>query len=639
MIIVLKPGCLDSQKKEIKDFLTSNGYKIKEIVGEQETVLGAVGNPTVDINEVELLSGVEQVVPISKPYKLASRQLQKDDSIFQIGNISIGANRVVVIAGPPLVESKEQIFEIADGIYKSGAAMISAATFLPGISPYAFEGLKEEGLIYLKDAATTYGLPVVSEVTDLNYFSLMHEYADILVVSQRNMQNFELLKALGESKKPIILKRGFGSTLEEFLLSAEYLLLNGNEKVILCESGIPSFDSLATSVLDLTTCNRLKKVTHLPVIVDPTRAATNRDGIIPLSLAAICAGACGLTIDVQLNSSHGNTHDAQSLYLDQFEKLMRDIQVLAPVVSKEVVLPEKSYNYITINDNKNEKAISPLSVSYQGEVGAYAHIAALNHFGNSYKFINYTDGFKSVFNSVLSKESEFGIIPIENSLAGSVLENYSLLQLYPDITIVGEVKVRIQHNLIAKKQIPLSSIKTIYSHQQALWQSAAFIEKLEKDSGHKIQLKSVASTSLAVKNISESFLENEAAIGSSDAANLYNCTILKSAIETNPNNYTRFFIIQKGVPVLDSSKTKATIYFNLKNSPGTLAKALLSFANYGFNMVKLESRPILGKPFEYQFYCDVELSCDQEKIFDVLKEIELYSNEVRVIGFYKGIIR
>lgn len=639
MIVVLKQGAKASQKNEIKEFLTSKGYKIKEIVGEAETVLGAVGSGVVDINEVELLQGVERVVPISKPYKLASRQLQKEDSIFQIGNISIGGNRVVVIAGPAVVESKEQIFEIASRVSDSGAVMLNAATYLPGISPYGFEGLKERALPYLKEAATKYGLPVVSEVPTLDYLQAMLDYVDVLTVAPRNMQNFELLKALGKCKKPIILKRGFGATLEEFLLSGEYLLANGNDKVILCEAGIPSFDSATNCALDLTSFNRLKKLTHLPVILDPTAAAINRDGIIPLSLAAICASSCGLTIEVQSSSSCFNFNKAQALYLDQFEKLMRDIQVLAPVVAKEVVIPEKNYDIFVPSDNKLGSSPTKKVVSYQGEEGAYAHIAALNHFGQSYKFINYTDGFKSVFDSVLAKESQFGVIPIENSLAGSVLENYSLLQLYPDVTIVGETKIRIEHNLIGKKATNLSDIKTIYSHRQALLQSSSYIEKLEKELGHKIEVKSVASTSLAVKMVANSTKNDEAAIGSAEAALMFDCKILKPAIETNPNNYTRFLVIQKGNPVLNKGKNKATIYFNLKNSPGSLAKALLAFANHGFNLVKLESRPILGKPFEYQFYCDVELLDNKEDIFTVLKEIEGYSKECRVVGFYKGVAK
>lgn len=634
MIVVLNRNLSIGEKEKIISFLVGKGFQTREIQGEEETVLGAVGKSGVDIREVEALPGVARVIPISKPYKLASRELKKEDSVVHVGGVAIGGKRIAIIAGPCAVESRTQIMEIAECVAKSGAVLLRGGAFKPRTSPYAFQGLEEEGLKYLKEAGEKWGLPVVTEITTHDALPIMQDYVDILQVGARNMQNFELLKRIGQSGKPVLLKRGFASTVEDWLMAAEYLLAHGSEDVILCERGIRTFEQETRNTLDLSVIPVLKKLTHLPVIVDPSHATGRRDSVIPMSLAAISAGACGLEVEVHNHPEKAFSDGPQSLYPEQFEKLMRDIQVLAPVVGKEVAL--RPVAPIILNFSKkpgDSRGVRGPKVAFQGEHGAYAESALFQHFESAGVESCSYHGFKAVFDAVLSTECEFGILPVENSLAGSVHENFDLFLQYPDIHIEGETRLRVEHHLIGYEGVDPGSIKKVYSHPQALAQCSRFLDTLDG-----VERIPVQDTSGAVKMVVEGKDKSCAAIGSERAAAIWKMSILKSGLETNPKNYTRFVIIKKGEPKIIPSDTKVSIVFAIKDNPGSLYSVLSIFAEAKLNLNKLESRPILGKPWAYMFYLDVELGENKETILSVLEKIQGSVDNVRVLGFYEGMV-
>ena len=342
MVIVLKKDISDLDKNHIIEFLTEKKFRINEIAGEEETILGAVGKLSIDPREVEILSGVACVIPISKPYKMASREFKKDDTVVQIPNnrgqiIKVGGLRVSVIAGPCAVESREQIMAAAKAVSSSGAVMLRGGAYKPRTSPYAFQGMGEEGLKILKEAGDLYGMPVVTECVSADHLPAMKKFGiDVIQIGARNMQNFELLKKVGATNIPVILKRGISATIEEWLMAAEYLLSSGSENVILCERGIRTYEKATRNTLDLSAIPVLRSLTHLPIIVDPSHALGIRDKIPPMGLAGIAAGADGLIVEVHCCPEKAFSDGAQSLYPEQFEKMMRDIQVLAPVVGKEV---------------------------------------------------------------------------------------------------------------------------------------------------------------------------------------------------------------------------------------------------------------------------------------------------------------
>ncbi len=336
MVIVLERSISDGDKQRVRTYLAARGFQVREIVGEQETILGAVGIVPVDTREVELLPGVARVIPITSPYKLAAREFHREDSVIVVGPVRIGGPRVVVIAGPCAVESREQVMESAALVRESGAVLFRAGAFKPRTSPYAFQGLGEEGLRFLKEAGERHGMPVVSEIVSPEHADMVRDYVDVLQVGARNMQNFELLKRVGALGRPVLLKRGLAATIQELLLSAEYLLASGSAQVILCERGIRTFETATRNTLDLSAIPVVKKLSHLPIIVDPSHATGLRAKVSPMALAAVAAGADGITVEVHPDPDRALSDGPQSLYPAQFEKLMRDIEALAPVLGKEV---------------------------------------------------------------------------------------------------------------------------------------------------------------------------------------------------------------------------------------------------------------------------------------------------------------
>ncbi|MFQ5913647.1 MAG: 3-deoxy-7-phosphoheptulonate synthase [Nitrospinota bacterium] len=327
MIIVMRAGATREELEAVLTRVQEMGYRPHVIEGVERNVVGAVGDERgkARLQALDVMAGVESVVPILKPYKLASSQTRPERSVVQVNGAAVGGEKVSIIAGPCSVESRGQILEIARVIKETGATMLRGGAFKPRTSPYSFQGLGEEGLKYLAEAKEETGLPVVTEVMNPEEVDLVERYADVLQIGARNVQNFALLRRVGQAKKPVFLKRGMMTTLEEFLMSAEYVLSEGNPNVILCERGIRTFETATRNTLDISAVPILLAETHLPVFVDPSHASGNWRLINSLSRAAIAAGADGLMIEVHTNPAEALSDGAQSLKPDNFAQLMKDL--------------------------------------------------------------------------------------------------------------------------------------------------------------------------------------------------------------------------------------------------------------------------------------------------------------------------
>lgn len=339
MVVVMQEGATEGQIQHVIDRLVGMGFDIHRSTGASHTVLGAVGvHPDFDTRDVELLDGVRQVLRITQPYKLASRTFRPDGTIVDLGKgVRIGGTEVVVMAGPCAVESAEQIDLIAERVAALGAKVLRGGAFKPRSSPYTFQGLGEPGLKLIRAAADRNGLLVVSEVMDPSQIQLLLPYVDMLQVGARNMQNYHLLRALGEVRKPVLLKRGLSATIEELLLSAEYILAGGNYQVVLCERGIRTFETYTRNTLDIAAIPVIKKLSHLPIIADPSHGTGLRDKVAPMARAAVAAGADGLIVEVHGDPEHALSDGAQSLYIEQFAQLMAELRIIAPAVGRRVV--------------------------------------------------------------------------------------------------------------------------------------------------------------------------------------------------------------------------------------------------------------------------------------------------------------
>jgi 3-deoxy-7-phosphoheptulonate synthase len=338
MVVVMQQEANDSQIQHVIDRLVAMGFNVHRSTGETHTVLGAVGvRSDFDPRDIELLDGVREVVRITQPYKLASRHFRPEGTVVEVGKgVRIGGQEVVVAAGPCAVESSEQIHIVAERVAKSGAKVLRGGAFKPRSSPYTFQGLGEQGLKFLRQAGDKNGLYVVSEVMDPSQIALMLAYVDVLQVGARNMQNYHLLRALGEVQKPVLLKRGMSATIEELLLSAEYIMSGGNYNVILCERGIRTFETSTRNTLDIAAIPVIKKLSHLPIIADPSHGTGRRDKVAPMARAAVAAGADGLLIEVHNDPEHALSDGAQSLFADQFAQLMDELRMIAPAVGRRI---------------------------------------------------------------------------------------------------------------------------------------------------------------------------------------------------------------------------------------------------------------------------------------------------------------
>jgi len=343
MIFNMLGEATDEQINHIVDRIKECGYEAHLIRGKERTVIGVVGNSRTSREELLALSsapGVEEIVRISHPYKLAARSVRPEGTVIDLGNgVTIGGKEVIVAAGPCAVESSEQIHDIAAKVAQAGARLLRGGAFKPRSSPYSFQGMGEQGLELLRDAADKSGLLVVSEVMDPSQIEMMLPYVDVLQVGARNKQNYHLLRGLGEVDKPVLLKRGMSGTIEELLLSAEYIMAGGNYKVILCERGIRTFETALRNTMDIAAIPVLKSLSHLPVVADPSHGTGKRDKVAPMARAAVAAGADGLLIEVHPDPERAMSDGVQSLYPDQFTQLMKEIRAIAPAVGRFVAEP------------------------------------------------------------------------------------------------------------------------------------------------------------------------------------------------------------------------------------------------------------------------------------------------------------
>ena len=337
MLVVMQQGAAETQIQAVIDRLVEFGFDVHRSTGVMHTVLGGVGGKTdVDLAIFEVMDGVKEAHRIASPYKLASRTFRPGGTVVKVRDVDIGGGRVVVMAGPCSVESAEQIEAAAEQVARAGAAVIRGGAFKPRSSPYSFQGLGEEGLKLLRAAADRHGLLVVSEVMDQTQIPLLCEYADILQVGARNMHNFNLLRELGGANKPVLLKRGISATIEELLLSAEYVMAGGNYDVILCERGIRTFETYTRNTMDISAIPVVKKLSHLPMMADPSHGTGRRDKVAPMARAAVAAGADGLLIEVHPDPDHALSDGAQSLRPEQFQELMDQLRMIAPAVGRSI---------------------------------------------------------------------------------------------------------------------------------------------------------------------------------------------------------------------------------------------------------------------------------------------------------------
>mgnify|MGYP000492269543 CR=1 FL=1 len=338
MIIVLKPGTTKKQMKHIIDKIKE--YKLTPHIskGKERTIIGVIGDERIlQTVPFESFPGVEKTMQILKPYKLASRDFKKTNSIIRINKkISIGGNNIILIAGPCSVENRKQLLKTAEIIKKAGAHILRGGAFKPRTSPYSFQGLGEEGLKILKEAKERYDLPIITEVLDTRHVELVNKYTDIFQIGARNMQNFELLKEVGKTKKPVLLKRGLMSTIKEWLMSAEYILSNGNMNVILCERGIRTYETATRNTLDLSSIPVVKELSHLPVIVDPSHGTGKRSLVGPMSKAAVAVGADGLLIEVHPKPEEALSDGDQSLLPYQYIEIVKTLKKIAKVIGRSI---------------------------------------------------------------------------------------------------------------------------------------------------------------------------------------------------------------------------------------------------------------------------------------------------------------
>ena len=334
MLIVMQPRTSEDNIQKVIAFIKEKGFDAHVSKGEDHTVIGAVGKKVIDKRDIELLAGVKEVIRISSPYKLVSRVFKPEDTIIDVKGVKIGGGNIGMIAGPCTVETYEQMDATAAKLSKAGVKVLRGGAFKPRTSPYAFQGLGEEGLKIMREVADKYGMLVTSEVMEVNQIPMFLEYVDILQVGARNMQNFNLLKSLGEIRKPVLLKRGLSATIEEWLMSAEYIMAGGNREVILCERGIRTFEHITRNTLDISAIPVVQKISHLPVVVDPSHATGLRDKVAPMSMASIAAGADGLIIEVHNSPETAICDGAQSLYPEQFADLFDELKALANLLKR-----------------------------------------------------------------------------------------------------------------------------------------------------------------------------------------------------------------------------------------------------------------------------------------------------------------
>ncbi len=617
MILVLRRDVSEKQVEELESKLHDLGTQTRTIRGEERSVIAVIGAIRFDEREFETHPAVMEVLRVSKPYKLSARESGLAPHV-KIGDTLVGGPQFIVMAGPCSVENRDMLLGTARKLSQMGVTWLRGGAFKPRSSPYAFQGLGEEGLKILAEARELTGMKIVTEVMTPDKVDLVARYSDVLQIGARNMQNYDLLKAVAEVEKPVLLKRGFACLIEEWLMSAEYIM-GKNQRVLLCERGIRTFETKTRNTLDLNAVPVLKELTHLPVIVDPSHGTGVRQYVLPMSLAAMGAGADGLMVEVHPDPEHAASDGPQSLTFPQFERLLKALQSMAPVVGRELDL-----GYLRPR-TPQRRAETQIEVAYQGEPGAFSEKASRARFGEVTRKGYPT--FRQVFAKVVAGQAAYGMIPIENSLTGSVFQNYDLLHEF-DVSVVGELKLRVSHNLITHGGVRMDQIKKVYVHPQAAGQCDRFLREHPEWT-----LYQTYDTAGSVKMIRDQEVTDGAAIASAEAAKTYGMQILRESIEDNPQNYTRFFVIAASPQVQDQCD-KVSILYTTRNEPGALHKTLKLFAEKNLNLLKLESRPIPGRPWEYVFCADFEGNVQSEEVAKTLEALAMQTSGYKLLGCY-----
>ena len=616
MIIVLEPSVRPLEIEAIAERVRSLGCKTVPIEGAERSVLAVLGVATFDPGELRGLPGVVQVLRVGRPYKLASREVKPDRTIVRVGDVSIGGDQLVVMAGPCSVESREMLLATARRCVDAGVTVLRGGAFKPRTSPYAFQGLGEEGLALLAEAREETGLKIVTEVMAPDQVELVSKYADILQIGARNMQNFALLKAVSVMDKPVMLKRGIAATVDEWLQAAEYILAPGiNRSVILCERGIRTFTKATRNTLDLNAVPVLRERTHLPIIVDPSHGTGVRSYVAPMARAAIAAGADGVIVEVHPDPDRALSDGAQSLLFDQLEYLVRDLQTIAPVVGRRLDLSRTRPSPVISAEGAVAKC------AFQGEHGSFSERAAQQVFGEDVSVLP-LPSFRDTFEAVVSGRTDYGIVPVENTLGGTIRENYDLLQ-EQDVTIVGEHKLRVVHCLIANRGASLDSIEKVYAHPQAAAQCDAFLRARPQ-----WEIYQVYDTAGSAQMIRSEGGVNGAAIAARVVADRLDMTLLADGIESDPQNYTRFVVIARAGTAPASGADKCSLVYSTPDEPGALLETLAVFSAHGVNLSRLESRPIPGRPWEYRFYVDLQGRATEA----MLSELKQKVSSLKLLG-------
>ena len=617
MILVLHRDVSEKEVEELEGRLHDLGTQTRTIRGKERSVIAVIGDIRFDKSEFETHPAVIEVLRVSKPYKLSARESGLTPHV-KIGDTLVGGPQFIVIAGPCAVENHDMLLETARKLSKMGVTWLRGGAFKPRSSPYAFQGLGEEGLKILAEAREQTGIKIVTEVMTPDKVELVARYADVLQIGARNMQNYDLLKAVAEVDKPVLLKRGFACLIEEWLMSAEYIM-GKNQRVLLCERGIRTFETKTRNTLDLNAVPVLKELTHLPVIVDPSHGTGLRQYVLPMALAAMGAGADGLMVEVHPDPEHAASDGPQSLTFPQLELLLKALQSMAPVMGRELDLAYRRPRTLEHRDK------TQIEVAYQGEPGAFSEKASLARFGEVTRKGYPT--FRKVFEKVVAGETAYGMIPIENSLTGSVFQCYDLLHEF-DVSVVGEIKLRISHNLIAHRGVKMDQIKKVFVHPQAAGQCDRFLRKHPEWT-----LCQTYDTAGSVKMIRDQGVIDGAAIASAEAAKTYGMQILLESIEDNPQNYTRFFVIATS-PQIHDKCDKVSMLYSTRNEPGALHRTLKLFAEKNLNLLKLESRPIPGRPWEYVFCVDFKGNIQSPEVAGTLEALSKQTSGYKLLGCY-----
>jgi len=337
VVIILNNNATEEEINNVKTHLEDYGFQIHESKGVQKTIIGAIGvKPGFDVRKIKILDGVADVYRVTAPYKLASRNFKEDNTIIKIKDVEIGSNEIVLMAGPCSIESEDQIFRLAKVVAESGSKILRGGAFKPRTSPYSFQGMGEEGLKYMKAAADEYDLIIITEVMQIGQIEVIEKYTDIFQVGARNMQNFSLLKELGNTRTPVMIKRGLAGTIEDWLMSAEYILANGNKDVMLCERGIRTFETYTRNTFDLSAIPVVHKRSHLPVIADPSHATGYRDQVPPMARAAVAAGADGLMIEIHDDPENAFSDGPQALLPDTYIDLVSELKIIANAIGRKL---------------------------------------------------------------------------------------------------------------------------------------------------------------------------------------------------------------------------------------------------------------------------------------------------------------